>query len=369
MEALCCFSQAAAVDSILLLLPFSNDHKLRLNPAFCRILISLLVSELILIFGVLLPPILHLSLYLRDFCNIFGGERLILKKSAQGYVLIAHFPRLLFGVIEYIQLNCKIILKNFTVPSIFLAHNVDLRKGTLWALVDLINAAGVLLEVVSHHFLAEQLEASIIIIDHEQLWLFVVERQRFLFTVFLLLLKSIARLTIFEVLCFSWSNFNLLVVEATRNFVAGEVETNLFGVVEFEDIEILFIYPQQVPIFKLNDRSIAAGTTCDSNDDFISHHAEIALLTGNKGFALLLNPHSVPLDLILRALEKANPLGRLLCILRLVDYDSAVLSFDNLCFFNLSLKRVRGVKSSLFQSISQLVYVGSFAVCNTATWV
>jgi hypothetical protein len=111
----------------------------------------------------------------------------------------------------------------------------------------------VLPEVVSHHLLTEQFEPSIVIIDYEQPRLFVVERQRFIFSELLLLLESIARLTILEVLCFSWSYLYLLVIEATRDLVAGEVEADLFRVVELEDIEILFINPQQVAVFKLKD--------------------------------------------------------------------------------------------------------------------
>lgn len=128
-----------------------------------------------------------------------------------------------------------------------------LSKWTFWALVDLINAIGVLPEVVSHHLLTEQFEPSIVIIDYEQPRLFVVERQRFLFSELLLFLESIARLTILEVLCFSWSYLYLLVIEATRDLVAGEVEADLFRVVELEDKEILFINPQQVAVFKLKD--------------------------------------------------------------------------------------------------------------------
>jgi hypothetical protein len=52
---------------------------------------------------------------------------------------------------------------------------------------------------------------------------------------------------------FSWSNLYLLVIEATRDLVAGEVEADLFRVVELEDKEILFINPQQVAVFKLKD--------------------------------------------------------------------------------------------------------------------
>ena len=215
MEALGGFPQAAAVDSLLFLLPFSNDHKLRLYPAFSCILISLLVSKLILLSSVLLPPRLYLILYLCDFCNILLVERLILKEGSQGYVFIAHLLRGFLCIIEDIQLNCKLILQELTIPSILLTHYVYLSKWTFWALVDLINAIGVLPEVVSHHLLTEQFEPSIVIIDYEQPRLFVVERQRFLFSELLLFLESIARLTILEVLRFSWSNLYLLVTEAT----------------------------------------------------------------------------------------------------------------------------------------------------------
>ena len=110
MEALGGFPKAAAVDSLLFLLSFSNDHKLRLYPAFSCILISLLVSELILLSSVLLPPRLYLILYLCDFCNILLAERLILKEGSQGYVFIAHLLWGFLCIIENIQLNCKLIL-------------------------------------------------------------------------------------------------------------------------------------------------------------------------------------------------------------------------------------------------------------------
>lgn len=225
---------------------------------------------------------------------------------------------------------------------------MDLSKWTFWAFVNLINAIRVLLKIVSHHLFTEQFEPCIIIIDNEQSWLFIVLRQRFLFRKFLLFLKSIARETILEVLGFSWSDFYLFVVEATRNFVTGDIEANLLGMIELKDIKILFVYPEQVPIFKLNDRSISTWTTCDPYDDFISNHTDVALLAGDKRFTFLLNPHSVPFDLILRAFEKSNPLGRwLLIILRLIDYYRTVFSFYYLGFFDLSLEGMRGKQSSI----------------------
>lgn len=253
MEALCGFSKAITINFLLFLLPFSNDHKLRLYPMFRCIFISFLASKIILIFSILLSPRLHLILYLYNLCNIIRAKRLILKESAQGYMLVAHLSWLFFCVIEHIELNCKLILKEFTILSILLPHYVDLSKWAFWAFVNLINAIRVLLKIVSHHLFTEQFEPCIIIINDEQSRLFIVLRQQFLFRKFLLFLKSIAREAILEVLGFSWSDFYLFVVEATRNFVTGEVEANLLGMIELKDIKILFVYPEQVPIFELND--------------------------------------------------------------------------------------------------------------------
>ena len=177
MEALRGISKAIAINFLLFLLPFSYDHKLRLYSMFRCIFISFLASKIILIFSILLSPRLDLILYLYNLCNIIRAKRLILKESAQGYMLVAHLSWLFFCVIEHIELNCKLIFQEFTILSILFPYDMDLRKWTFWTLVNLINAIRMLLKIVSHHLFTEQFEPCIIVINDEQSWLLIVLRQ------------------------------------------------------------------------------------------------------------------------------------------------------------------------------------------------
>jgi len=93
------------------------------------------------------------------------------------------------------------------------------------------------------------------------------------------------------------------------------------------------------------------------------------VLAGDERLALFLYLHSVPFDLILRALEEANPFRRLLCIFSLVDDHCAILSLDNFGLFHLPLECVGGKKPSIFEPIAQLVYVRTRAVGHATSWV
>lgn len=111
-------------------------------------------------------------------------------------MFIARLSRYLFRIIKHIELNCKIIPNKLSVLSIFLPHDVNLRVRAFWILVDLINVIGALFKVVIHHLLTQQLESRIVVVEYEQSWLFVVKGQRFLLTVFLFFLESVAKLTV-----------------------------------------------------------------------------------------------------------------------------------------------------------------------------
>lgn len=99
------------------------------------------------------------------------------------------------------------------------------------------------LDVAIIHLFVEQFEASVIIADHKESRLNVINRQHIIFSIFFFLLSRIVLLAVLDVNSLIEANIQLFIAELTADLIGLDVDIDLIMLIYLKNVDVFIVYP------------------------------------------------------------------------------------------------------------------------------